>query len=306
MPAGSALPTLRGLSRFATLRVAMAVVIVLGAMAGLALLAEAMNSGGGTVYLADLRQAESGAAGVPSLSVVGLGRATAPAERASIQLMFNVDPNQYYNGPPSPAEREGTPSAANKAEEAARPIVAAITAAGVPADAITVVTSGAFRSEFFGPGGPDTVSFRIDLALPNPQLEDVSAVIDSAQMAAQEMNLLLSPVGVAYGVEDCAPLKAAAWEAAVADAEARAAVQAERLGVRLGSVVAASESSPSDARALLEAESVSGSCVAGVPAEGSVYGLPLGNVTLPSFDPAGGADVVAIASVTVSYAIETE
>ena len=75
MPVGS---SFRGLSRFATLRVAMAVVIVLGAMAGLALLAEAMNSGGGTVYLADLRQAESGAAGVPSLSVVGLGRVCKP------------------------------------------------------------------------------------------------------------------------------------------------------------------------------------------------------------------------------------
>lgn len=305
MPAGSTAPTLRGLSRFATLRVAMAVVIVLGAMAGLALLAEAMNGGGGTVYLADLRQAGNGTAGVPSLSVVGLGQATVPAERAAIQLMFTVDPNQFNNGPMGQFQGEGTPAASSAAEEAALPIVAAVTAAGAPADAVSVVTSGAFGSEFF-PGGPGAITFRVDVVLIDPQLEDVAAIIDAAQVAGWEANLVLSPVGVAYGVADCAPLRAAAWEAAVADAETRAAAQSERLRVRLGSVVAASEAASDDADALLAAESRSGACLAESSPFVSLFGINMGNVTLPPFDPTKPAEAVAVASVTVSYAIETE
>ena len=281
MPAGS---TVRGLSRFATLRVAMAVVIVLGAMVGLALLAEAMNSGGGTVYLTDLRQEENGAAGVPSLSVVGLGRATVPAERASMQLMFSVDPNLYFNGPVGQTAQEGTPSPSSEAEEAARPIVAAVTAAGVPSDAVTVVTSGAFQSDYF-PGASGALMFRIDVVLTDPQLEDVAAVIDAAQVAGIEMNFILSPVGVAYGVVDCAPLQAAAWESAVADAEARAAAQSERLGVRLGSVVAASEASSDDAAALLAAESRTGTCMAETPPLLGLFGVNMGKRLFAQYRP---------------------
>ncbi len=305
MQAGSSLPTLRGLSRFATLRVAMAIVIVLGAMVGLALLAEAMNSGGGTVYLADLRQAESGAAGVPSLSVVGLGRATAPAERATIQMMFSVGPNDYFNGPGRPSVREGTPDPSSEADEAARPIVAAIVVAGAPSDGVSVVISPGFATNIYAPV-PNSVAFRIDVLLQAPEQEAISAIVSAAQVAGLEMNLRLSPLGVAYGLSDCAPLHAAAWEAAVADAEIRAAAQAERLGLRIGGVVAASESQTDDAGARLDAETHHGSCMAVEQSSLDPYNPIPGAVDTPPFDPTAPADVVAVTSVTVSYAIETE
>ena len=305
MPAGSSLPTLRGLSRFATLRVAMALVIVLGAMAGLALLAEAMNSGGGTVYLADLRQTGTGATGVPSLSVVGLGRATAPAEHATIQLMYAVGPNDFLNSPGNPRSQEGTPDPSGEAEAAAQPIVAAIIAAGAPADSVSVVISAGFATNIYSPIS-DSVAFRIDIVLPRPRQEVVASIIAAAQSAGYEMNLRLSPIGVAYGVADCAPLHAAAWEAAVADAELRAAAQAERLGVRIGGVVAASETATGDTQARLDAETRMGSCTVGEQAALDPYNPIRGAVNAPPFDPTLPAEAVAVASVTVSYAIETE
>jgi uncharacterized protein YggE len=305
MPAGPSLLTLRGLSRFATLRVAMALVIVMGAMAGLALLAEAMNGGGGTVYLADLRQAKGGGAGVPSLSVVGLGRATAPAERATIQLMYAVGPNDYFNTPVSPSDREGTPDMSSEAEAAAQPIVTALVAAGAPSDGVSIVVSPGFVTNIYAPIS-DAIAFRVDVDLREPTQEAVAAIIDAAQMAGMEMHLRLSPIGVAYGVLDCAPLHAAAWEAAVADAEVRAANQAERLGVRIGGVVAASETSTEDARARLDVETRHGSCMTEAPASLDPYNPINGAVSAPPFDPTRPAEVVAVSSVTVSYAIEVD
>ena len=64
----------RSLPRWATRQLLLAIVVVAAAMVGLALLAEAMSGGGGTVYLA---QIEPGGAtsSVPSLVAVGYGEA---------------------------------------------------------------------------------------------------------------------------------------------------------------------------------------------------------------------------------------
>src|SRR5262245_5327299 len=64
-----------------------AVVIAL-AIAGLAFLSEAFANGGQTVYLANIDPGGKSIPIKPSLVVTGSGRATAPPERAVVQLLI--------------------------------------------------------------------------------------------------------------------------------------------------------------------------------------------------------------------------
>jgi hypothetical protein len=80
------------------------------------------------------------------ITVVGYGKASAPAATAVLQLVAS----QEEMGPPRAPDPRTTPGAQER--EAVGPMVDALTAAGVPDEDIAVVV-GVVVGGFYGPGG---------------------------------------------------------------------------------------------------------------------------------------------------------
>lgn len=291
MQAGS---VVRTFSRFATRQVLLAIIAVAAAMVALALLAEAMNGGGGAVYLAQI-DADQQPGGVPSLVAVGYGTATVPAETALLQLLVS-NGVQFDGGYVPPAEPGATPGA--REQEAANPIVEAIAESGVPRDSIHVVISSAFGVSPYG--NPEAVTFRIDITLREPDLETLNATVNAAAQAARQDGYSLAAVGALYGVTDCGAVQSQAWEAAVANARASAEHQAEILNVKLGDLLASHEALAEPVPATGMAE-ISGACTNTDAAEAMNPYLEI-ELTTPRFEP--NRDPVAFASARVSLAFE--
>jgi hypothetical protein len=231
------------------------------------------------------------------ITVIGYGKSSAPAETAEIQLIASQE--EYY-GParaPAPAAMPGA-----QEREAVGPLVEGLIAAGVPEEDIEIVVS-AVISGFYGSSGPGVA--RVEIAIDNPTQERIDELINAATVGGAEQNLLVSQIGVGYGVADCAPLEREAREAAFDDARTRAELQAELMGVRLGDPVAASDVP------INFSEALSGyiygytptqlACSPPVPAPTSG-----GAVSVPPFDPTDEAEVNVYAQVAVTFAIEAE
>ena len=290
---------LRTVSRLATRQVLLAVVIVLLAMVALALLTEAMSGGnGGTVYLAQIQPAARSGT-VPSLISVGHGQASVPAEVATVQLLFtNFD---SFGGGSFTMPTPGA-TASDAGHAAAAPIVAAIVAAGLPEERIEVVASAGFVSDIWGP--PGQLIFRLDLTIETPAAEALAAFIDAAAAAALEQDLRLFRTGALYAVADCGPVRAKAWEAAVADARGRAAAQASQLGVTLGDLVVAQEDAGTTAASFDRPsdQASPGGCVSSTFPGGESNSY-VGYLTAPAFDPAAPAVVTAASQVSLAFEI---
>ena len=284
----------RSVPRLVARQVLLAVVVIALAMVGLALLAEVLSDGGGTVYLAEIQPA-AGTAGVPGLVAVGYGQASAPAETAQVQLVVSLGGDESFGNVSFAPTAGATPGAAER--QAAAPVVDAIVATGVPAEAVQVVTSAAFGSEFFGPGTP---TFRIDVTLQTPSLEAIARLVDAAGQTARANGLLLLQVGAGYAVADCAQLRSAAWQAAVADARSRATAQAELLEVELGDLLVSQETA-AGAPGLLGIETPPGAC-SPVQQQAAFFNAGTITITVPPFDPT--AEPVSTAYSQVSLAFE--
>ena len=296
--------TARSMPRFATRGVLLAVVVVLFAMVALALLAEALTNGdGGTVYLAEIQPGSAMPGSVPSLVVVGYGKASIEAETAEIQLLVSNEETGYPGGSFDAPTPGATPGDAER--EAAAPIVAAIVGAGAPQDAVRVVTNRMFRSRF---GPPGARVFRIDVTLAGPDREQVAAVVDAAEVGAVDAGFRITGVGVGYGVADCAALRSQSWDAAVDDARTRASAQADALGLTLGELLVAQETAVGDAANLLAAPSATFGCApAGSDAISELTSLLYGSsgvaVSVPPFDPTRPATVEAFAQVSLAFEV---
>lgn len=285
----------RSLQRLVARQVLLAIVVVALAMVGLALLAELLSDGGGTVYLAEIQPA-AGTAGVPSLVAVGYGRASAPAETAQVQVVLGID-NESFGGAsfsPTPA---ATPGAAERG--AAAPVVDAIVATGVPEVAVRVVTSPALGPRIFD---GDVETFRIDVTLDAPSLEAIVGLIDAAGQAAAANDLIFWQAGVGYAVADCGPLRSAAWQAAVDDARARATAQAELLGVELGDLLVSQELATGGAPEVLGIQTPPGAC-SPVQQQGDLFNVGTVTITVPPFDPTAEPVATAYAQVNLAFEI---
>lgn len=236
------------------------------------------------------------AAPAQGITVIGYGKASAPAESAEIQMVVS----QEESGPPRAPDPEATPGAEER--EAVGPMVEGLQAAGVAEEDITVVVSTVIGG-FYGPGGPGVA--RVDVVVDMPTQERISELISAATVAAAEENLVLSLIGVGYGVGDCAPLEREARETALNDARTRAELQAELMGVQLGEAVAASDVPVNYSQSLsayygpLTPTQLPCSPPAPAPTSGSP-------VSVPPFDPTDEAEVNVYAQVAVTFTIDTE
>ena len=174
------------------------------------------------------------------------------------------------------------------------PITDAIIAAGVPADQISVLMPGSFSS-FTGIGGPLAAELRF--TIDNPVTEDLTALAASVQQASLDAGLSLQHIGVTYSGDDCAGLAQQAREAAVADAQQRAAGLADALGVELGELVQAADGSFFFGPFSLDPTA----CVSQAGME-TGYGPGIE----PPFDPSQPAEIVIVTTVTLTYAMGSE
>jgi uncharacterized protein YggE len=216
-----------------------------------------------------------------NITVLGQGQVAAPADRARLEIQmisrnpFGVDaqvPNQLAIG--------------NQALQPSvlQPVVTALQAIGVPAEAITVQVTSSESAE-------------VIVLLEKPTRPRVQQVVLTASSAAQKTNRLdVQSVGAEYAVRNCRPLENASRRAALSDAQQRLQALAATVEVRLGNVLQITEfpvtGSPS-------AFSQCGS-KAGAPA--SPLSPP--STGAPPYDPAAPTEVRVISQISVTYAIE--
>ena len=227
------------------------------------------------------------------ITVIGYGLASAPAETAELQMIAS----QTDFGPPRAPDPGATPGAEER--EAIGPMVDSLIDAGVPEDDIEVVISPVIGN-FYGPGGPGIA--RVDVNLPNPTTERITELINAGTVGAAEEDLVVELIGVGYGVADCAPLQRQSRAAALTDAQTRAGLQADLMGLNIGGPIAASDV-PLDYAQSLSAyygATTPTDVACSPPAPAPTSGSP---VSVPPFDPTGGAEVTVYSQVAVTYEI---
>lgn len=169
---------------------------------------------------------------VAGISVTGSGRASTPAERATIVLMFGAS---YSYEEPQMMEPEPASTPPMTSDEMAAPVVQALIGTGVPEVDIEILANP-YSGDYGPDGGPMAVSLRFEIQ--DPTAEGISALLDPALAAARDAGLFIRMSGVIYGVSDCTALQREARTAAIADARDKATMQAELLEVTVGEVIA--------------------------------------------------------------------
>ena len=257
-----------------------------------------------------------------TIAVSGSGVATAPAETARIQIM--VGANTVYGMMPPMGQAEpamvnlaampagaaamGTPGAmtgdmevtmpdpmmgAVLTAEDLTPIVDAIVAEGVAADAVTVLTGPAVAG-WYGPGSSS--SGLVEATVDDPTLEHVTAIIDAAAAAAGT-TVVLQQVGVEYDLADCAELVDAARAAAFSDARTRAEALGRHFGASIEAPVQVSDFS---ATVLPIADSTG--CPP--PPEVAYMAGSAQAFNTPPFNPNAPAEARVVTQLSITYEFE--
>jgi uncharacterized protein YggE len=155
-----------------------------------------------------------------SLTVVGQGQVTAPADSALLEFRFGSreSPNSAEADSPGLSIQD-----ARKISEAAlKPTVNALTAAGVPARNITIQTSSIQNPKLL---------VKVDKPT-QAQLQQVVLTVDQSLKAGKQ--LFLQSVGAAYAVDRCEPLERSARRIALQDAQRQMTTLAQDVRVQLG------------------------------------------------------------------------
>jgi len=276
-----------------------------GGMAIESSLSSAYPKGAGGATLAPLEQA-----GPLGIVVQGYGRATAPADTASVGFVVGKSGDIYpmplpvepgvipesgvqsgsaegggVAGETAPSKPDVYPTTSEPITEAdLQPLVDAIKAQGV-SDADIKVTI--YPATYYGPYGTPTARVTVTLH----DMSKLGSLIDAGNQAVTGSGTLyMQNVGVTYSVDSCDALLAQARDAAVEDARDNGAGLAEALGVGLGGIQGATEYNW-DPYGYSGCQSQSG---------GPVYYEYEG----PPYDPSVAAEVQIISNVTISFAMQ--
>lgn len=227
--------------------------------------------------------------------VQGQGEASASADTARITLQFTSSINPFE----PPPEGSPPPQPVPLTEASVQPIVNALVANGVPADAIEVTgtpsSSPSFPFPFPLPGSGDTIQMVVTLA--QPTRSRVQQIVTTASDAASVSDTFsVQSVKVEYTVNDCQALEREAYIAAVKDAQNRARALAEALQVEIRAVPSVAESPLSGFFPFSSASS--SSC----DSKPELSFFPF-NVIQQPYDPAAPAEVRIQKDIFVTYPI---
>lgn len=228
---------------------------------------------------------------IPGISVTGFGRASAPAETATIVIMLGS--GDYYK---DPSMMESTPTPPASPQEMAQPVIDALADAGVPASDIEVITDpSSYYTSPYGTPMMVTLRFTID----NPSAQGIGDLLTAATGAAKDAGLYVNMTSALYGVADCASLVRGARENAIGHAREQATLQAELLDVGLGTVIASRDD-------LAGAMYYGGMYVSG-QVNSCTMDVTDGSMTsiynAPAFDPSAEPMVTMTAAVELTFEI---
>jgi uncharacterized protein YggE len=250
------------------------------------------------LLVAPLTAAQVLTTSLPGITVTGQGRASAPAENATIAIM--VSSGDYYMMEPAPMEygeqEEPVATPEVSPEESIAPVVDALVAAGIPEGDIDVIVDPS--TAYSGPWGAplvQTVRFTIE----DPTTDRISELLAAATGAATDTGLFINMTSALYGVADCDALEREARTNAIADARSRAELQAELLDVELGDLTASRDDIYG---AMIFGGLFTGMQVNGClldPADASMNSI----YNAPPFDPLSQPEVTVTHSVELTFAI---
>ncbi|MGI8643738.1 MAG: SIMPL domain-containing protein [Thermomicrobiales bacterium] len=278
-----------------TLVAALAVVVLI---VGFVAVAGALSSADTSFVVAQLIARDNNEVGQPKLVATGFGRAAAPAETATLQLVIVPSGEQFANPGFRPTP-QASPAADEEEAGIAAPVIDAVMSEGMSRGAITVIVSPVYGNASFYGGGAST-GFRIDMRVTDPSAELLDALMTAAYAAAAENGWYVSAQGVVYGIGDCGSLEQQARAAAVADAQRQAQLQADALNAELGGLVEVSNA-PAGTFALASCEGIAPRT--GQMAVNNPYSFNPGGVVLeaPAYNPAQPPEAVVELRVELTY-----
>ncbi len=229
------------------------------------------------------------------ITTIGYGMASAPAESATLEFLI-IDEQSFYGGPPQAAPVEATPGAM------VRETVAPITEVIEGNDAVERVdVSVPLITELYS----QAALARIEVSVVEPDLVGLTNLIADVVRAASSERLLIGYVGARFETSDCATLERDAREAALADAQGRAGIQAGLLGFGLGEVVASADLDTSGIAAQVYGPLVAPASNCDAVASASSASQYSPGASLPRFDPTSDSGEVEVhRQVRVTFAIE--
>lgn len=222
-----------------------------------------------------------------TITVTASGTASAPAESAMIVITLGTDMSIM----PMVDTMDTiamTPIASMETIDPT-PVVDALVAQGVPADAIEVVLQP-FTGEWGGMTGPLPISLIVTLA--NPEVDFITELLQATQDAAHANGWLVNSFGVLYQMSDCSGLSREARVNAMADAQTSAEDQAAAMNLTLGSAIG-SRDNPNLGMGYLTPN------CDGTPASMGMSRIYLAS----SFDPSAPAEVSVTVWIDVTYAL---
>ncbi|MBW4467830.1 MAG: SIMPL domain-containing protein [Pegethrix bostrychoides GSE-TBD4-15B] len=212
-----------------------------------------------------------------TLYVTGTGQTSIPADQAVLILSFY--PNSYYSGIDS-SDPNATPAQPQVTSSDISAAISAANSAGV-SDA----------TAYPNYGSPGTMQVR--LVINQPTQSKIEQAVESVNTAIVKSNrYMTSGAAVGYGLRDCNAAENTARQAAMSDANRRAALLAEVSGNQVGEVVSLSES-------ITWGTNYTGTCpVADEPS--SYTDISAG---YPYYDPAVPPLVRLVYSLSVTYGL---
>lgn len=218
-----------------------------------------------------------------AITVSGEGSASAPAEEAMVVITLGTDGSMFYD-PVTGMPKDDV----DAMEIDATPIVDAMVAHGIPADAIEIADTP-FTGEWGSGNMPMPVMILV--TIPQPTVEELASLLEVVREAATAEGVFLNQFGVMYSVADCRPLRQEARANAVADARMEADDQAAVLDTTVGAVVASKDVMPISMGAFQP-----NSCSTGYPMK------PYDSMYMTAgFDPRLPAEVSVTVALEVSY-----
>lgn len=228
-----------------------------------------------------IRSAEIGMAR-RSLTVIGQGQVSAPADTALLEFRFgNQEP---LSAPDTATLEQSIARQQQRTQNALKPTIEALTKAGVPERNITAQTRSAQAPKLL-------------VTVPKPTQERLQQLVLTVEQSLQKNNpLFLQGIGASYAVNTCQPLERSARRIALRDAQSQLATLAQDVGVTLGellSVTVLPISGPAN----------TSNC-------GTKVGVPLSPLsfsadeTTPPYDPSDPPEVQIRSQVSVTHAIQ--
>ena len=236
-----------------------------------------------------------------AIMVLGQGQVSLPAEIARMEFIFtNNIPSESTSETPSVTLRSKQnsisqlpPTETALTKESLKPIVDALVASGVAANAIEIIVTPSSSSSFPFPFPSSGGSAKVVVKLDKPTRDRLQQIVTLVNEAARKNGkIVVQSVNVRYAMKDCQPLVRAAYQAAVKDARNRAETIAQAMNVQLGNVPSVAESFLYDLFVPLCSEATA------LPSF-----LPFGSSASP-YDPNAAIEVQLRRDIFVTYPIK--